>query len=230
MDITGGGPSSGGETEEAPEIEVVEIEVVGPEPAPTVGARLPHQPALDGLRGLAVAAVVVYHGAAADGIAWLQPVTRGGFLGVSAFFTLSGFLICSLLLREREQAGTISLRGFWERRARRLLPAAYLVIGAVVVLTPLVGTQSQLDQLPGDVCASLLYVAVLVYLYTVGRARAALPFSEIDSATGRLFQFGVVTLAATTYFIAGMFNRGDMFPVLLLTGFLLAHWRRSSDA
>ena len=76
----------------------------------------------------------------------------------------------------------------------------------------------------------LLYVAVLVYLYTVGRARAALPFSEIDSATGRLFQFGVVTLAATTYFIAGMFNRGDMFPVLLLTGFLLAHWRHSSDA
>lgn len=76
----------------------------------------------------------------------------------------------------------------------------------------------------------LLYVAVLVYLYTVGRARAALPFSEIDSATGRLFQFGVVTLAATTYFIAGMFNRGDMFPVLLLTGFLLAHWRHGSDA
>lgn len=76
----------------------------------------------------------------------------------------------------------------------------------------------------------LLYVAVLAYLYYIGRKHAALPLSDPESATGRLFQFGVVTLAATTYFIAGMFNRGDMFPVLLLTGFLLAHWRQRSDA
>ena len=121
--------------------------------------RLQHQPSLDGLRGLAVAAVVLYHAAAADGVEWLERVTHGGFLGVSAFFTLSGFLICSLLLREHSAAGSISLGGFWTRRARRLLPAVLLLIGAVVVLTPLVGTESQLASLPGDAWSSLFYVA-----------------------------------------------------------------------
>lgn len=76
----------------------------------------------------------------------------------------------------------------------------------------------------------MLYSAMLIYLYRIGRRRAALPLTDPESAAGRLFQFAVVTLAATTYFIAGIFNRGDMFPVLLLTGFLLAHWRQSTDA
>lgn len=71
----------------------------------------------------------------------------------------------------------------------------------------------------------LLYVGVMAYLYGVGRRRAAGPLADPEVRVGRLFQFAVVTLAATTYFIAGIFNRGDMFPVLLLIGFLLAHWR-----
>jgi len=76
----------------------------------------------------------------------------------------------------------------------------------------------------------LLYVAVFAYLYRIGRPVAALAHADPQSAAGRLFQFAIVTLVATTYFIAGVFNRGDMFPVLLLTGYLLAHWRRSDDA
>jgi len=75
----------------------------------------------------------------------------------------------------------------------------------------------------------LLYVAVFVYLYRIGRPFAALPHADSQSAAGRLFQFAIVSLAATTYFIAGVFNRADMFPVLLLTGYLLAHWRLSDD-
>ena len=121
--------------------------------------RLPYQPSLDGLRGLAVAAVVLYHGAAANRLEWLRPWTKGGFLGVSAFFTLSGFLICSLLLSEAATGASVSLTGFWQRRARRLLPAVLVLLGAVSILTPLVGTEAQLEQLPGDVWASLLYVA-----------------------------------------------------------------------
>jgi O-antigen ligase len=76
----------------------------------------------------------------------------------------------------------------------------------------------------------VLYGAVLVYLYRIGRSRATLPIAQTEAAAGRLFQFAIVTLAATTYFIAGVFNRADMFPVLLLTGFLLAHWRDKTDA
>src|SRR5437016_4078474 len=83
-------------------------------------------PALDGLRAAAVVAVLLYHG----DVAW----ARGGFLGVDAFFVLSGFLITGLLLAEWQTTGGIDLPHFWRRRARRLLPALFLVLGAAAVL------------------------------------------------------------------------------------------------
>jgi peptidoglycan/LPS O-acetylase OafA/YrhL len=82
---------------------------------------------LDGLRGLAVAGVVCFHG----GWEW----AAGGWLGVSLFFTLSGFLITSLLLSEARSHGTIDLRAFWGRRFRRLLPAAWVCIAVLLALT-----------------------------------------------------------------------------------------------
>src|SRR5262245_28901368 len=85
----------------------------------------PYWPALDGVRALAVTAVLLFHG----GVAWLH----GGFLGVDAFFVLSGFLITSLLLAERDRTGRIRLGSFWLRRARRLLPALLVVLVVVVL-------------------------------------------------------------------------------------------------
>jgi peptidoglycan/LPS O-acetylase OafA/YrhL len=79
-------------------------------------------PGLDGIRALAVIAVLAYH----DGH------LRGGFLGVSIFFTLSGYLITRLLIVEREESGRVSLSAFFARRLRRLLPAA---LGGVVLAT-----------------------------------------------------------------------------------------------
>ncbi len=78
-------------------------------------------PGLDGLRALAVALVIVYH-------VFPQLPVRGGFVGVDVFFVISGFLITSLLLRERGRTGRIGLTGFWQRRARRLLPALALLL------------------------------------------------------------------------------------------------------
>jgi len=75
-----------------------------------------------------------------------------------------------------------------------------------------------------------LYSAVLLYLYRVGRQSAGLPLSDPQSTAGRLFQFAIVALAATTFFIGGVFNRSDMFPVLLLAGFLLAHLRQQTES
>ena len=76
---------------------------------------------LDGMRAIAVALVVVYH-------LFPQSPVRGGFIGVDVFFVISGFLITTLLLRETAATGRIALGAFWQRRARRLLPALAAVV------------------------------------------------------------------------------------------------------
>jgi peptidoglycan/LPS O-acetylase OafA/YrhL len=115
-------------------------------------ARLAHLPGLDGLRGVAVIAVVAFH-------AGFEKMV-GGYLGVSTFFTLSGFLITSLLLNETRRTGTIGLRSFWARRFRRLLPAALVTLAAVVALFgPFVATADQRSSMRGDVLAALFDVA-----------------------------------------------------------------------
>lgn len=86
---------------------------------------------LDGLRAIAVALVLVYH--------FFPRLLPGGFLGVDIFFLISGFLITSLLIREKAKHGRISLAGFWRRRARRLLPALALVLLVCTSLAALVG-------------------------------------------------------------------------------------------
>ncbi|MBA3609963.1 MAG: acyltransferase [Rubrobacter sp.] len=93
------------------------------------GTRLRYLSGLDGLRALAVAAVLVYHANAG----WLP----GGFLGVEVFFVISGYLITALLLTEWRERGGIDILGFWMRRARRLLPAVFLVIIASLVFAVL---------------------------------------------------------------------------------------------
>ena len=85
-----------------------------------------HLAGLDGLRALAIGAVLLFH----LDPAWLP----GGFLGVDIFFVISGFLITTLLVRERERDGSIDLRGFWTRRARRLLPALLVVVPACILI------------------------------------------------------------------------------------------------
>src|SRR3954465_3806992 len=91
---------------------------------------VPHRPGIDGLRALAVVAVLLYH---AD-VSWLP----AGFLGVDVFFVVSGYLICSLLVAEWTGEGRIAFRSFWLRRARRLLPALFAMLFAVMLLGLLV--------------------------------------------------------------------------------------------
>ncbi len=105
-------------------------------------------PALDGLRALAVTAVLLYH---AD-LDWIP----GGFLGVEVFFVISGYLITLLLVTEHEQYGRISLKNFWFRRARRLLPAVYVLL-LVVSLTVVLFVREQAAQTRGEVIAGLTY-------------------------------------------------------------------------
>lgn len=118
---------------------------------PGVAPRLTYQPALDGLRGVAVLWVLLYHGA----VRW----ARGGFLGVDVFFVLSGYLITALLLTEWRAHGTVDLRAFWARRARRLLPALLVLMVAVAGLAPLLTSAASRGRLRGDGLATLFYVA-----------------------------------------------------------------------
>ena len=107
--------------------------------------RAGHIPELDGLRALAVIPVVAYHfGAPIDGGA-----------GVTVFFALSGYIVTTILLREWQRAGTISLRGFYARRCRRLLPASTLV----VIATVMAGRMLQRPPIVRPAVAALTYWA-----------------------------------------------------------------------
>lgn len=130
----------------------------GPAPDPSDDKRrppghsgsLPYMPALDGLRALAVLAVLFYH---AD-FTW----ARAGFLGVDLFFVISGYLITALLLNESRRSGTISLLRFWKRRALRLLPNLMVLLAAIAVIAPLLAPD-QNSRLQGDIGAALTYVS-----------------------------------------------------------------------
>ncbi|MGI8755242.1 MAG: acyltransferase family protein [Acidimicrobiales bacterium] len=108
-----------------------------------------HVPALDGLRGAAVAAVLAYHAGH----------LTGGYLGVDLFFVLSGYLITSLLLAEHAATGSIVLGAFWGRRFRRLLPALLVLLGGVALYAWFVARPVDLGAIRGDGLATLAYVA-----------------------------------------------------------------------
>jgi peptidoglycan/LPS O-acetylase OafA/YrhL len=108
------------------------------------------RPEIQALRALAVALVLVYH---------LWPtVLPGGFVGVDVFFAISGFLITSLLLREAERTGSVSLRAFWARRARRILPAALLTVFVCALATVAFVPLTRWQQFFAEMRASTAYV------------------------------------------------------------------------
>jgi peptidoglycan/LPS O-acetylase OafA/YrhL len=106
---------------------------------------------IEGLRGVAVLAVVGYH----VGL----PGMRGGYVGVDVFFVISGFLITSLIWREIETCGSLSFRSFYARRARRLLPASFIVVITTIVAARLVMPPLRAATVARDGIAASAYVA-----------------------------------------------------------------------
>ena len=142
----------GDDTKQAALAEGADPEPTGPaEPSSASEHRLRYHPALDGLRALSVLAVIAYH----DDYQW----AKGGFLGVDAFFVLSGFLITTLLVLEYRRVSSIGLGGFWGRRARRLLPALLLVLVFVAWYTQHYVVPWERESIRNDGLASLFYVA-----------------------------------------------------------------------
>jgi peptidoglycan/LPS O-acetylase OafA/YrhL len=122
-------------------------------PAPSAGFR----PDLEGLRGIAVLLVLLFH----TGV----PGIAGGYIGVDVFFVLSGFLITGLLVRELERTGTVSLTGFYARRARRLLPAAALCLFVTVAVSAVVLPPLRVPDVSADGVAAALYVSNLRFAF-----------------------------------------------------------------
>lgn len=110
-----------------------------------------YQPALDGLRAVSVVAVILYHA----GFGWMS----GGFFGVEVFFVISGYLITVLLIEEHARSGGVSLRAFWVRRARRLLPALVAVLVATSLWVAWFGSREQAAQMRHDLPWAIAYAA-----------------------------------------------------------------------
>ncbi len=165
--------------------------------------RLTHLPGLDGVRGLAVIAVLLFHG----NFTWMS----GGYLGVSLFFTLSGFLITSLLVTEHRSDGSIKLGAFWGRRFRRLLPAAWLTIGAVIVVVAAVGDAVDVEKLRGDVWASVAQVANWRFLF------AGTSYGDLFRAPSPLLHFWSLAIEEQFYVV---------FPLVVAWALALATRRR----
>ncbi len=113
---------------------------------------------LDGLRAIAVVAVVVYH--------FAPSVLPAGFLGVDVFFVVSGFLIGRLVTREIGRSGTVSLRAFWVRRARRLLPALATVTVVVLSIAAVKSSSAEMHNLRTQAIGALFYCGNWVLIFT----------------------------------------------------------------
>jgi peptidoglycan/LPS O-acetylase OafA/YrhL/lysophospholipase L1-like esterase len=118
--------------------------------------RARYMPGMDGLRAVAVLAVIAYH----IGL----PGAAGGLLGVGVFFVISGYLITDLLVAEWDRRGSIHLGAFWARRARRLLPALFAMI-VIVVLLHIWFRPVAWPSLPGDALAATFYYSNWWYIF-----------------------------------------------------------------
>jgi peptidoglycan/LPS O-acetylase OafA/YrhL len=121
---------------------------------------LKYRPEIDGLRAIAVGSVLVYHAKVTAGDAKVLP---GGFLGVDVFFVISGFLITSLIAQEWRRTSTFSLGDFYERRARRLLPALFAVIAVALVVAWNILLPRQMVDLGESLVASTFFVSNLYW-------------------------------------------------------------------
>lgn len=150
-----------------------------------------YQPALDGVRALAVIAVLLFHAEV--------PGFDGGYLGVSVFFTLSGYLITTLLLSEHDRTGRIDLPRFYGRRIRRLLPASAACLAGVAVLAAVTDVFDGVADLRRQIVGSVLQVANWVFLAGEGSYQDL--FQETGGARSPLEHFWSLAIEEQFYWV-----------------------------
>lgn len=181
------------------------------------GARLAYLPGLDGLRALAVTAVLFYH---AD-VPWMP----GGFLGVEIFFVISGYLITSLLLTEWQRDGSVNLKHFWLRRARRLLPALYALLIAALTFCVLF-LPEEVAGLRSDAAAAFSYIT---NWYLILAQQSYFEFVGRPSLLQHLWSLAVeeqfyLLFPLAFALVLGRLKRRRAFVVVLTVALLSAAW------
>lgn len=166
---------------------------------------MPYRADVDGLRAIAIGIVVAYH----VGV----PGFPGGFVGVDVFFVISGFLITTLLMRELLTTGTINFPEFYARRARRLLPAFFLVICATPVLGAilLLPIENELKHLAKSAIFASIYISNVFFAQTTGG------YFDVSSDYLPLIHTWSLAVEEQFYFI---------WPILLLAAAWIAHRAR----
>lgn len=124
-----------------------------------------YRPEIDGIRTLAIVPVLIYHLKIPFGVGYLLP---GGFLGVDVFLVLSGFLITKIILDEMQNTGTFSIKRFYERRARRILPALIMVILASLLTGLFLLSPTELARLSISALAALGFVSNVYWFFVQG--------------------------------------------------------------
>jgi peptidoglycan/LPS O-acetylase OafA/YrhL len=162
---------------------------------------------IQALRAAAVALVVAYH-------LWPSAVD-GGYIGVDVFFVISGFLITGQLLRAAERDGRVSLADFWARRARRILPAALVVLAFCAVATKLVVPETQWQRFLDEVVASAAYVE------NWHLANTATDYLASDDASSPVRHFWSLSVEEQFYVV---------WPLLIMLALAISNTRRSIAA
>ncbi len=145
------------------------------------------RPEIQALRGIAVLTVVVFH-------LWPSSLP-GGFVGVDVFFVISGFLITGQLVREVQRTDRVSLAGFWARRARRILPAALVVLAFCAIATKAIVPETQWREYFAEITASTLYVE------NWHLAEAAVDYADADDAPSPVRHFWSLSVEEQFYVV-----------------------------
>ncbi|MGH2871286.1 MAG: acyltransferase family protein [Solirubrobacteraceae bacterium] len=176
-------------------------------PGPSADRRTRYRADIQGLRAIAVVAVIADH---------LAGWPRGSFVGVDVFFVISGYLITGVLVREFEARGTISFRGFYARRIKRILPAGLFVIGATVCATRVLAGIDRYHFAAGDGIAAVLFDANWHFAQTgVNYFKQSLPSSPLQ-------HYWSLSVEEQFYFVWPWLMLG-----LLLIGPRLGLWRHA---
>ena len=174
--------------------------------APPGERRVRYRADIQGMRAIAVVAVVANH---------LARWPTGSFVGVDVFFVISGYLITGILVREFESRQTISLRGFYARRIKRILPAGLFVIGATVCATRVLAGIDRYHFAAKDAIAAVLFSANWHFAQTgVNYFNQSLPPSPLQ-------HYWSLSVEEQFYFVWPWLMLG-----LLLVGLRLRFWRR----